>query len=49
MTPDTNQYILLPDGTYAAVSRVLTFGDAVIILLLVALLFLAVYGVWRWR
>ena len=38
---------MLPDGSYAAISRVITYGDMVVILILVALLFLVVYATWR--
>lgn len=42
----TNHYIQLPDGTYAVVLRSMTWGEAVIILLLVAIVFLQVYALW---
>lgn len=43
---ETAQYIQLPDGTYAALERSMSYGDAVLILILVALLFLQVYALW---
>jgi hypothetical protein len=47
----TTILIQLPDGTYAAINRSLTWGEAVIILLLVAIVFLQVYGLWsaQWQ
>lgn len=44
---DTAQYILLPDGTYAAIMRSITWGEAIIIVLLVALVFLKLYELWK--
>jgi hypothetical protein len=44
---DTTQYIQLPDGSYAALSRTMSYGDVVIVLLLVAVVFLQVYSTWR--
>lgn len=41
------QLITLPDGTYAALIRAMDYGDVVIILLLVAIVFLQVYSLWR--
>jgi hypothetical protein len=46
---DTTQYIVLPDGTYAALDRSMTYGDVVTILLLVAVMFLLVVAIWRQR
>jgi hypothetical protein len=48
---DTTIVIQLPDGTYALLSKSLTWGEAVIILLLVAIVFLQVYGLWsaQWQ
>lgn len=43
----TIQLVQLPDGSYGAVVQTITYGEAVIILLLVALLFLRIYEVWR--
>lgn len=44
---DTREYIYLADGTYAALDRSMTYGDAVIILLLVSFVFLQLYKLWR--
>ena len=44
-----SQVIILPDGSVAVLSRTMTWGDIVIILLLVALLFLELYKLWRTR
>lgn len=41
------QIVTLPDGTYAVLSRSMTWGDMVIILLLVAMLVLQFYDIWR--
>jgi hypothetical protein len=41
------ELITLPDGTQAMLIRSLTWGEGVIILLLTALLFLALYREWR--
>ena len=46
MTVDTTQYIQLPDGTWAALSRSMDWGQIVIALLLVALLVLYLYDLW---
>jgi ABC-type nickel/cobalt efflux system permease component RcnA len=43
----TSEIITLPDGTQGAILRSMDYGDAVIILLLAALLFLRVYELWR--
>lgn len=43
---ETTTYIRLPDGTWAALSRTMTWGDIVVILLLVALLVLYIYDLW---
>lgn len=43
----TTTLVLLPDGSYGLVLHTLTYGEAVIILLLVALVFLKIYEVWR--
>jgi hypothetical protein len=43
----TLEYYLLPDGTYGVLRQELTYGDVVIILLLVALVFLKMYELWR--
>lgn len=42
----TDVYTLLPDGTYAVLHRSVTWGEGVIIILLVALVFLQVYALW---
>ena len=39
--------ITLPDGSHAALVRTMDYGDVVIILLLIAILFLKVYSLWR--
>jgi len=44
---DTDQLIQLPDGTWAVLHRGMSWGEATIILLLVVLVFLQVYQVWR--
>lgn len=44
---DTFQYVQLPDGSWAAVERIVSWGDAVIILLLAALVGLELYQLWR--
>lgn len=49
MDPSIVEYLLLPDGTYAGISRQMSYGEAVIIFLLVALVFLKVYELWRAR
>lgn len=46
---ETAQLIQLPDGTWAVLERSITWGEAVIIMLLVALLFLKLYELWRQR
>lgn len=46
-TVDTIQYVQLPDGTYAALIRSVTWGESIVILLLVALLFLQLYEAWK--
>lgn len=43
---ETIIWYLLPDGTYAIVRQEMTYGDAIIILLLIALLFLEIYKLW---
>ncbi len=43
----TSEIITLPDGTHAAIMRSMDYGDAVIILILAALLFLRIYELWR--
>lgn len=47
MRVNTCEYILLPDGTYAAICRQMDYGQAVIIMLLVAIVFLGIYNTWR--
>lgn len=42
----TQQFITLPDGTQAVLIRSLTWGEAVIILLFVALVFFKVLEMW---
>jgi len=42
----TLEYYLMPDGSYAVLRQELTYGDVVIILLLVALVFLRIYELW---
>lgn len=44
---ETTQLVQLPDGSWAALSRVVTWGDSVIILLLAALVILKAYELWR--
>lgn len=46
---ETSLLVQLPDGTWAVVQRSITYGEATIILLLVALLFLELYKLWRQR
>ena len=46
MPPDTTEYINLGNGHYAALVRSMTYGDVVLILLLVPILFLLVYVLW---
>jgi hypothetical protein len=46
---DTIQLIQLPDGTWAAVSRSMTYGEAAIIVLLAALVLIKLYELWRQR
>lgn len=41
--------IQLPDGSEAAFCRTMDYGQATIILLLVALVFLEVFNTWRQR
>lgn len=43
------ELITLPDGTQATLYHSMTWGEAVIILLLVALVFLKVYELWAIR
>lgn len=47
MGDQTTILVQLPDGTYAAIVQQMTYGEAAIFLVLVALLFLKVYEVWR--
>lgn len=49
MVVSTTQYILLPDGTYAALVRSMTYGEAAVILLLVAVVFMLAMLMWRQR
>lgn len=44
---DPNTVVTLPDGTIAVLARSMTWGDSIIILLLVALVFLEIYQLWR--
>ena len=44
---DTCTLSQLPDGTFAAVCRTITWGEALLVLLLVAIVFLKVYELWR--
>lgn len=41
-----DQYILLPDGTWALVHRGIDWGELAILIILVALLFLKLYELW---
>jgi hypothetical protein len=41
------RYIELPDGSYAAVNQVATFGDIVTIILLIPIVFVVLYLLWR--
>lgn len=43
------ELITLPDGTQALLQRSMSWGEAVIILLLTALVFLKVYELWARR
>jgi hypothetical protein len=43
----TVEIITLPDGSQAALIRSMSYGDVVVILLLVAIVFLLVYHIWR--
>lgn len=43
---DTTLFVQLPDGTFAAVSRTVDWGQIIIILILVALLTLYIYDLW---
>jgi hypothetical protein len=43
---ETTTYIQLPDGTWSVIFRSMTYGEIVIILLLVALLILYIYDLW---
>lgn len=45
----TTQLIQLPDGTWALVDRSLSYGEAAIIILLAAIVFIEVYKLWRER
>lgn len=47
MSDASIQLITLSDGTQAVILRSMTYGEATIILLLVALLFLKVVELWR--
>jgi hypothetical protein len=49
MGVEVTQYIQLPDGTYAAVVQQMTYGEIVIILLLVVIVFVELYKLWRER
>lgn len=44
---DTSQLVLLPDGTYALISRTMTWGEATIILLLAVLVLIELYKLWH--
>lgn len=44
-----DELILLPDGTHAVIHRSMTYGEAVIALLLLALVVLKVYELWSNR
>lgn len=46
---DTSQLVQLPDGSLALIQRTMTFGEATLILLVAALLFLELYKLWRNR
>ena len=47
--PETQQLYQLPDGSYAILLRQMSWGDAIVILLLGAMLFLQVYALWLQR
>ena len=46
---EITQYIQLPDGTYAALVRSMSYGDVVLILLLVPMLVMLGYVIWIHR
>jgi hypothetical protein len=46
---EITQYIQLPDGSYAAVVQSMSYGDIVIILLLVVIVFVELFNLWRSR
>jgi hypothetical protein len=39
--------VTLPNGTQAALVRTMDYGDVIVILLLVAIVFLQLYSLWR--
>ena len=47
MAVEITQYIQLPDGSYAAVTQSMTYGEVVIILLLGIIVFVELYKLWR--
>jgi hypothetical protein len=44
---ETIQFIEFADGTRAAILRSMDYGDATIIILLIAILSIMIYQVWR--
>lgn len=46
MSDAANMLVQLPDGTWAVLHRSMTWGEAIISLLLVALVVLKVYELW---
>lgn len=44
---DTDLLVQLPDGTWAVVHQAMSWGDIVILLVLVALLMLYIYDLWN--
>jgi hypothetical protein len=44
---DTTQLVALPDGTYALISRSMSWGEATIILLLVMIVLIELYKLWH--
>lgn len=44
---ETLQWYIMPDGSAAIIRQEMTYGDVVIILLLVALLFMQIYYLWN--
>ena len=46
---DTSQLVQLPDGSFALVERTMSYGEATLILLVAALVFIELYKLWRDR